>query len=409
MSADPPAVRWSQVACLALLHGSIGLSWIVYALYLPQLLGSLGLAAGLAVTLLAIENLLAIFLEPLFGFLSDQSFRRSGTRLPFIVAGVLLAATLFIATPLAVLTPIAKTDAGRAMFLALVVVWAIAMTVFRTPALALLGRYSTAPNLPRAASILTLIGGGVAALRPGAREFMLTLGPVICFGIGSLVLLLTCGAVWFIDRATPAAEAPARAPPASLIGPLVTLAAAGAGMSLATFAIFGKLLPTVLRRLPPDWPGPERLMAVAFIFFALAALAAGLIASRFGNERTMLIGAGLTAALVAALAWFIHSTASTLLGALALMAAFSLVANGVFPLALGRVPGGRGGLGLGFYFGGLAAVSSLAATRFAAPLSIWEASVLALIGLVVVATAVWAGARPPLRKASAKADRISVG
>ena len=92
MSAEPSAVRWSQVACLALLHGSIGLSWIVYALYLPQLLGSLGLAAGLAVTLLAVENALAVFLEPLFGFLSDQSFRRTATRLPFIVAGVLIAA-----------------------------------------------------------------------------------------------------------------------------------------------------------------------------------------------------------------------------------------------------------------------------------------------------------------------------
>ena len=397
MSADSPPVRWSQVACLALLHGSIGLSWIVYALYLPQLLGSLGLAAGLAVTLLAVENALAVILEPLFGFLSDQSYRRTGTRLPFIVAGVLLAATLFIATPLTVLTPFARTDTGRAMFVALIIFWAIAMTVFRTPALALLGRYSTAPNLPRAASILTLVGGGVAALRPGAREFMLSLGPLVCFGIGSLVLLLGCAAVWFIDRATPAAEAPAPAKPASLIGSLATLVAAGAGMSLTTFAIFGHLLPRVLRSLPTDWPAPNLLLAGAFILFAVAAIAAGLVAIRIGNERAMLIGAGLAAALAASLAWFTHSTTAAVLHAVGLLASFSLVANGAFPLALGRVPSGRGGLGLGFYFGGLAAVSSVAASRFSAPLSLWEAASLALIGLVVVATAVWAGTRPPPR------------
>ncbi len=400
MAAEPPAVRWSQVAGLALLHGSIGLSWIVYALYLPQLLGSLGLAAGLAVTLLAVENALAIFLEPLFGFLSDQSFRRTATRLPFIVAGALIAATLFIATPLAVLTPLAKTDTGRAMFVALIVFWAMAMTVFRTPALALLGRYSTAPNLPRAASLLTLVGGIVAALRPGAREFMLSLGPMVCFGIATLVLLLACAAVWFIDRAMPPSEAaaPVAGEPVSLIGPLATLAAAGAGMSLTTFAIFGHLLPRILRSLPPVWPAPNLLLAGALVIFAVASILAGLVATRIGNERTMLIGAGLTAALAASLAGFAHSSASALLNAVALLAAFSLVANGVFPLALGRVPSGRGGLGLGFYFGGLAAVSSLAASRFAAPMSLGEASIVALIGLVVVAAAVWAGTRPPTRK-----------
>ena len=135
-------------------------------------------------------------------------------------------------------------------------------------------------------------------------------------------------------------------------------------------------------------------MAGAFVFFAVSAVVSGWIASRAGHERTMLIGAGLSAALAIALAWFTHSTTSALATALTLLATFSLVANGVFPLAFGRVPAGRGGLGLGFYFGGLAAVSSVVASRFSATLSLWEAALLALIGLAVVAAAVSAGPRP---------------
>lgn len=395
MSDDPPAVRWNQVMCLAILHGSIGLSWIVYALYLPQLLTSLGLAAALAVTLLALENVLAIALEPLFGFLSDQSFRRIGTRLPMVVGGVLLAAMLFIATPLAVLTPLAKTDAGRTMFLGLVILWAIAMTVFRTPALALLGRYSTAPNLPRAASVLTLFGGFVAALRPGARDFMLSLGPVVCFAVGSLVLMLACAGVWFVDQKTAATEPPAAAEPGRMAGPLLTLVATGAGMSLATFAIFGQVLPRVFRTLPPGWPAPNFLVTASFIFFAVAAVGAGWIASRLGNERTMLIGTGLAATFSIVVASLAHGPTSHVFHLVGLLASFSLVANGIFPLAFARVPSGRGGLALGCYFGGLAAVSSVAASKFAAPLNATEGSVLTFIGLAVVAAAVWAGDRAP--------------
>ncbi len=63
--------------------------------------------ARVAVTLLTIEGLVAIALEPTFGFLSDQSFRRLGSRLPFVVAGVFLAAALFIMIPLAVSTSFA--------------------------------------------------------------------------------------------------------------------------------------------------------------------------------------------------------------------------------------------------------------------------------------------------------------
>jgi hypothetical protein len=379
------------------LQSAIGLSWLVYALYLPALLVALGLDARFAATLLMVEGLLAIVLEPTFGFLSDQSFRRIGTRLPFVVGGVFLASALFILIPLVVSTSAATTAVGRSTFVALVIAWAVAMTIFRTPALSLISRYAAAPNLPRAASLLTLLGAGVAALRPISREYLLALGPAVCFGVGSLVLLAACAAVWFIDRQVPASDSAAATENPGLFGPLATLVATGAGMALTLFALFTHLLPRLFGTLPHAGPEMGPLLAATFLFFGVSAVGAGTLARRIGNDRTMLIGAVSAGLLIAFLA-FISPTPPVLLGLVAiLLMAFSLVANGVIPLALSRVPAGRGGLGLGFYFGGLSATSSLAASRFRAPVSVGEASAFALIGLAVIVAAVWAG-HPPARK-----------
>jgi Major Facilitator Superfamily len=390
----PRGVRWPQVAVLGLLQGAIGLSWIVYSLYLPALLIARGLDARLAVMLLTIEGLLAIVLEPTFGFLSDQSFRRIGTRLPFVVGGVFLAAALFIMIPLAVSTSAAASEIGRNIFLALLIGWAVAMTIFRAPALSLLSRYAIAPNLPRAASVLTLVGAGVAALRPTSREFLLSLGPGVCFGLASLVLLATCAGVWFIDRQVPASTPPAPGGAGGQFGAIATLVATGAGMALTFFALFTHLLPRLFGMLPRGGPDMGLLLAAAFLFFGASAVGAGAVAKKIGNDRAMLIGAGVTALLIALLAC-VSPTPLILLSLVAiLLMGFSLVANGVIPLALSRVPAERGGLGVGFYFGGLSATSGLAATRFRAPVSVGEASAFALIGLAVIAAAIWAGRRP---------------
>ncbi len=162
------------------------------------------------------------------------------------------------------------------LFVVLVVGWAIAMTVFRAPALSLLSRYATAPNLPRAASALTLLGAGVAALRPTSRDFLLSLGPVVCFGAGSLLLLAACAAVWLIDRQVPATSEPAPAATAGLFGSIATLVATGAGMALVLFALFTHLLTRLFGMLPREAPQLGVLQAGAFLFFGVSAMAAGL-------------------------------------------------------------------------------------------------------------------------------------
>ena len=88
-----------QVWVLAAVQGAITLSWLIYNIYLPQLLTQFGFPASLAVGLVLVENALGAVLEPVMGGLSDQARRWVGTRFPFISVGMILASALFIAIP----------------------------------------------------------------------------------------------------------------------------------------------------------------------------------------------------------------------------------------------------------------------------------------------------------------------
>ncbi len=64
------------------MQGAITLAWVIYALYLPQLLTSVGLTKDLASLLLILEHCLEAGIEPLVGHLSDLSQQRLGSRFP---------------------------------------------------------------------------------------------------------------------------------------------------------------------------------------------------------------------------------------------------------------------------------------------------------------------------------------
>ncbi|MFH7028285.1 MAG: hypothetical protein ACHBN1_23510 [Heteroscytonema crispum UTEX LB 1556] len=75
---------WLQVWALAAVQGAITLAWLIYNLYMPQLLTQFGLSASLATGLVILENALAVVMEPLFGGLSDNAKRWLGSRFGFI-------------------------------------------------------------------------------------------------------------------------------------------------------------------------------------------------------------------------------------------------------------------------------------------------------------------------------------
>ena len=75
----------------------ICLFWQVYDnIVAKMLINSFGLDQFWSGVVLAIDNVLALFMLPLFGALSDKTKTKFGKRTPYIFFGTLAAALLFI-------------------------------------------------------------------------------------------------------------------------------------------------------------------------------------------------------------------------------------------------------------------------------------------------------------------------
>ena len=355
-SKSQSSVLWLQVCGLAAVQGAIALTWVIYNLYLPKLMNQFGFSPGLITSLLIFETGLAVVMEPLMGGLSDEAQQWLGSRFPFIAVGVVLASALFITIPAVVI--FASPVGGVQWVLPRVMVaWALAMTIFRSPALSLLGRYAFATKLPQAASVLTLVGAVAGAIGPLANQFILSLGPAITFATGSIVLLGAAAVLRFVNhQASITSSETASAVHKISILNLGLIFGTGVGVALG-FRLVMETLPKVLKsQLPEENVGLA--IGAIFISLALAAIPAGGLAVRLGNKRAMLIGVGAMAGL-SALILFANSVVIAVAIGIALGAAFSLIANGTIPFALALVPPNKAGLGTGMYFSGAALASSL--------------------------------------------------
>ncbi len=354
-------ILWAQVLGLAALQGAISLTWVVYALYLPQLLAQFGFVPEIGIGLLLAENILGIVMEPLMGSFSDRSRQWFGSRFPMIVLGVLLAAGLFLSIPAIAL--FANLPGGnphtalRWVLLVLVVGWSLAMTIFRSPAMAMLGHYAMAPQLPRAASLLSFAMLLVGLSSTLAQQTILSWGPLATFSLGSGVLI---AAVILLQRLQPDARVSLGAVHAQLQQSLISVPqlglifGAGLGVALGT-----TLLRQLLDRATPI-PGISFVVVFAFAQMVMI-FPAGWLAMRWGNAIMMSTGLG-AIALLMVLFPLTAGTFGAVIMVLLLGIAFSFVLNGTLPFALSLVPSTQVGLGTGLFFSGGALANTLMGT-----------------------------------------------
>ncbi|WAS04319.1 MFS transporter [Gloeomargaritales cyanobacterium VI4D9] len=336
-------VLWLQVWALALMQGAITLAWVFYQLYLKSLLTGLGMDASLAMVILLVENGLATLVEPVVGSCSDDTQRWLGTRFPWIVAGGVGASLLFLLIPSILGFP---RSVAQAWLIPLLLAWALAMSVFRAPAMSLLGRYAFATRLPQAASVLTLVGSLAAAVGVVAQPLIVSWGGGLTFALGSGVLL---GATLLLQQVHPPSEAGAVANPTVGLVPSHLVLIFGTGMAVSVG----------FRLLVQSLPEPRvAMLGSLFLTVAVTAIPAGTLAQRWGNSIAMLTGLGVMAAGLLLLTQ-VQSAGMGVAVTVLVGASLSLVLNGAIPFALGLVPPARAGLGTGMYFGGGALGASL--------------------------------------------------
>ena len=360
-------VQWVRVLGLALLHGAITITWIIYNLYIPELLSQFGFSLLLAQSILVIENLLAVVIEPTIGALSDRASRRGDGRFPFIIWGVRVAAAAFIIIPF---LTIAGTPTGMVRWLLplFLTVWALAMATFRTPSLVLLKRCASEQNLPRAAAILTVIAGFFAAVRPFSTNFILNLGPMIAFASGSVGLLLSTFVLsqLFQKKEVPTATVePEEKPETSKatwneLKPYVPILALifGTGLGAAWMLRFSTA--TVSQLFAMQFPGINTTWFMSIFFFLImcAALPLGAVAAKIGNYKAMMISLA-AAALGVVIVGVWTNTFLWPVVIILVLAGLSIITTGAVPFAISVMSSRWSGLGIGTYFGGFTFATSL--------------------------------------------------
>ncbi len=90
-------LNYKRTICVGFAFFLICAFWQAYDNTIPLILtNKFGLSQTLSGVIMALDNVLALFMLPLFGAISDRSRSRFGRRTPFIVAGTLIAAVAFV-------------------------------------------------------------------------------------------------------------------------------------------------------------------------------------------------------------------------------------------------------------------------------------------------------------------------
>ena len=154
-------LNYRQTFLVGLAFFAISAFWQVYDGIIPLILKeTFGVGDTLAGAVMAADNVLAIFMLPLFGILSDHTQGSLGRRMPYILVGTAAACILLL------LVPLANALKSLPLFFFGLGAVLVAMSTFRSPAVALMPDVTPKPLRSRGNAVINLMGalGGILAL-----------------------------------------------------------------------------------------------------------------------------------------------------------------------------------------------------------------------------------------------------
>ena len=190
-------LNYGRTFLIGLAFMSISSFWQVYDNIIPLMLKNMfGLGETVTGMVMALDNVLAIFLLPVFGSISDKVDTKLGKRTPFIITGTALAVVFLL------LLPVADQAVNLPLFVGALFGVLISMGIYRSPAVALMPDLTPNRLRSRANAVINLLGavGGVYSLimikllvgkgsRPNYEPLFISVAAVMIVAV--LVLVLT--------------------------------------------------------------------------------------------------------------------------------------------------------------------------------------------------------------------------
>lgn len=146
-------LNYKRTFLIGLAFLSICAFWQMYDNIIPLILqGTFHLGETITGVIMAADNVLALFLLPIFGSISDKVDTKAGKRMPFIVVGTILAVIFLM------LLPIADGAVNLVLFVAALFALLISMGLYRSPAVALMPDLTPNKLRSKGNAIINLMG-----------------------------------------------------------------------------------------------------------------------------------------------------------------------------------------------------------------------------------------------------------
>lgn len=313
-------LNYKRTFLIGLAFLSISAFWQMYDNIIPLMLqNSFGIGETVTGAIMAADNVLALFLLPVFGALSDRVDTKFGKRMPFIVTGTVLA-VLFL-----MMLPVADKNENFVLFVIALFALLVSMGLYRSPAVALMPDLTPNKLRSKGNAVINLMGavGGVYTLimikllvgkgeRPDYMPLFISVAALMVIAVGILMITIrekkikakveaeikaydngAGAAVITEDAVQPAEEDPKAAMPKEVKRSMMFLLAS----IFLWFTAYNAVTTAFSRYTKTVWQmeggGFADCLMVATVAAILSYIPIGNIASRVGRKKTILGGVAL--------------------------------------------------------------------------------------------------------------------
>ncbi len=309
-------LNYKRTVLIGLAFLSISAFWQMYDNIIPLILkNTFGMGETVTGVIMAGDNVLALFLLPFFGALSDKVNTPIGKRMPFILMGTTMAVILLM------ILPFADRTQNLVLFVVALCVLLISMGTYRSPAVALMPDLTEKPLRSKGNAIINLMGaiGGVYTLvmikvmvgggeRPNYYPLFISVAVfmVVCVAILFLTIKENKLRSEMVEEEEVVADAPKTTAelPKEVKRSLIFLL-----MSVSFWFIAYNAVTTAFSRYATHVWGVEgggyaNCLLVATVGAIVSYIPIGMISSKIGRKKTILIGIALLGSCFFAAAWF---------------------------------------------------------------------------------------------------------
>ena len=311
-------LNYKRTILIGLAFLSIQVFWQFYDNEIPRILTyHFDLGETWTGVIMSLDNILALFLLPLFGTISDRVDTPIGKRMPFILVGTALSALFFT-----LLICVAGRGQSLTFFIVLLLLLLVSMGLYRSPAVALMPDLTPAPLRSAANAIINLMGtlGAIYTLvmirlllhdaaDPAQTDYIpLAMAVVGCMIVAVIVLFITIPEKKLSERLRMEVrdfdgvmEEAARAnelrddPSKAVMPPAVRRSLSFLLASVALWYIAYNAVTTAFSRYVTEVWGLKNgayanCLMIATVAAILAYIPIGVISGKIGRKKTILAG-----------------------------------------------------------------------------------------------------------------------